>query len=341
MPNQGFPREHAASVLSPGVCSALGSGLALTYRGLCPQSRLSAPRTDHVFLRAGSCVNAFMARPLRVEFAGAFYHVTSRGNARSDIFLDERDRAAFLDVVGRVVKRMYWRCHAYCLMGNHYHLLIETREPNLARGMRHLNGIYTQRFNWRHKRTGHVFQGRYDAILVDRDSYLLELARYIVLNPVRAGFTGNPRRWKWSSYRATAGVVAIPVWLTTAEILGQFGQSVARSRRAYVEFVDQGRNSPSVWERLRQRIFLGSDDFIHCVLRNAAPDERLSEVPRLQRRLVRPLAWYQHRFRNRAAAMLEAYRSGTYTLAQIARHFGVHYSTVSRAVSRQSAVNVR
>lgn len=282
-----------------------------------------------------------MARPLRIEFSGALYHVTSRGDAREDIFRDDRDRKVLLEVLARVIERMHWRCHAYCLMGNHYHLLIETPEPNLARGMRHLNGIYTQRFNWRHLRTGHVFQGRYNAILVDRDSYLLELARYIALNPVRAGFTQTPERWVWSSYRATAGLETAPSWLTVKGVLGQFGGDFAGAQQSFADFVCQGKGLPSVWCELRQQIYLGGDQFIDRVLRTATSSDDLSEVPRMQRRLVRPLAWYQDRFDKRTMAMTEAYRSGNYTLAQIARHFGVHYSTVSRAVNGKRKMAVR
>lgn len=135
-----------------------------------------------------------MARPLRLEFPGAIYHVTSRGNARNAIFLDDEDRVLFLACLGAVVTRFGWWCHAYCLMDNHYHLLIETPEGDLSRGMRQLNGVYTQRFNRRHGRAGHVFQGRFKAIVVDRDSYLLELCRYVVLNPIRAGMVSQARR---------------------------------------------------------------------------------------------------------------------------------------------------
>ena len=127
-----------------------------------------------------------MARPLRLEFSGALYHVTSRGDRREDIYLDDADRGNYLSVLSEVCDRFNWLVHAYCLMSNHYHLLIETPDSNLAMGMRQLNGVYTQRFNRRHARVGHVFQGRYKAIIVQKDSYLLELARYIVLNPVRA-----------------------------------------------------------------------------------------------------------------------------------------------------------
>jgi REP element-mobilizing transposase RayT len=119
-----------------------------------------------------------MARPLRIEFPGAVYHITSRGNAKQTIFLENQDRHKFLEVLSTVIERCSWLCHAYCLMKNHYHLMIETPEANLSRGMRQLNGVYTQLFNQRHKRVGHLFQGRYKAILVEKDTHLLSLCRY-------------------------------------------------------------------------------------------------------------------------------------------------------------------
>jgi putative transposase len=146
-----------------------------------------------------------MSRPLRIEFPGAFYHVTSRGNARKKIFLNDIDRVSFIETLAWVVERFGWICHAYCLMDNHFHLLIETPMPNLSLGMRQLNGVYTQRFNRRHKRVGHLFQGRFKSILVEQDRYLLELCRYIVLNPVRAKMVAASEEYPWSSYRATVG----------------------------------------------------------------------------------------------------------------------------------------
>jgi len=127
-----------------------------------------------------------MARPLRIEYPGAVYHVTSRGNEKKAVFKDEQDRENFLRTLQHVNKRYNWLCHAYCLMDNHYHLLIETPDGNLALGMRQLNGVYTQLFNNRRHRTGHLFQGRYKAILIQKDTHLLEVCRYVVLNPVRA-----------------------------------------------------------------------------------------------------------------------------------------------------------
>src|SRR3990172_2619948 len=127
-----------------------------------------------------------MARPLRIEYNGAVYHVTSRGNERKNIFKDDEDRLLFLDTLKKVSEKYNWLCHAYCLMNNHYHLVIETPDGNLSRGMWQLNGVYTQRYNARHYSVGHIFQGRYKAILIQKDSHLLEVSRYVVLNPVRA-----------------------------------------------------------------------------------------------------------------------------------------------------------
>jgi putative transposase len=149
-----------------------------------------------------------MSRPLRIEFAGALYHVTSRGVRRERIFEHDADRLGFLDLLGRVAVDFNWVVHAYWLMGNHYHLLVETPDGNLGKGMRQLNGVYTQDCNRQHGRVGHLFQGRYKSILVDADSYLLELSRYVVLNPVRAGMVKSARDWPWSSYRAMVGAHA-------------------------------------------------------------------------------------------------------------------------------------
>lgn len=179
-----------------------------------------------------------MARPLRIEFPGALYHVTARGNARQDIYLAERDRLDFLRMLGDVIDRKRWICHAYCLMTNHYHALVQTPEPNLSRGMQLLNGMYGQWFNRAHGRVGHVFQGRYKGILVEQEAYLLELSRYLVLNPVRSGLTQQTGDWQWSSYRATCGEALSPPWLETGWLLRQFGNSRREAIAAYKRFVD-------------------------------------------------------------------------------------------------------
>jgi REP element-mobilizing transposase RayT len=271
-----------------------------------------------------------MARPLRIEFPGALYHVTTRGNAAADIVADDVDRAALVELIGEVVERASWLCHAYCLMDNHYHLLVETPAGNLSRGMRHLNGVHTQRFNRRHGRVGHVFQGRYKAILVERDAHLLELARYVALNPVRAHLVGRAEDWPWSSYRATAGLDGRPDWLTVDWLLAQFAPVAAEAQRAYAAFVGEA-TAERPWRRLKRQIYLGGDDFVAQTAKHAATES--AEVPRVQRAAAaKPLDDYRAGAASRRDAMADAYASGVYSMSEIARHFGVHYTTVSRAV---------
>ena len=273
-----------------------------------------------------------MARPLRLELAGALYHVTSRGDGGEDIYLSDDDRQAWLETLAQVCERFNWVCHAYCQMSNHYHLVIETPDANLSKGMRQLNGVYTQRFNRSHQRTGHVFQGRFKAILVEKDSYLLELARYVVLNPLRARMIRRLNQWAWSSYPATCGQVAKPDWLQTDFILSQFSAQRSRAIAKYSAFVHEGKGLPSVWERLQGQIYLGSEAFVEKM--QALIDQRpaLTEIPRAQRRaLTRALSEFaQQHDRNEAIAL--AYLSGQHTMAAIAAHFDVHYTTVSRLV---------
>ena len=200
-----------------------------------------------------------MARPLRLELAGALYHVTSRGDGREDIFLSDEDRIAWLEILADVCRRFNWVCHAYCQMTNHYHMVIETPDANLSKGMRQFNGVYTQRFNRTHGRVGHVFQGRFKAILVDKDSYLLELARYVVLNPLRANMVPRLEQWPWSSFPATCGQTAKPDWLQVDFVLAQFSTQRARAIEKYVAFVHEGAKLPSVWEQLQGQVYLGSE----------------------------------------------------------------------------------
>lgn len=272
-----------------------------------------------------------MTRPLRLELAGGLYHVTSRGDGRDDIYLSDADRVGWLEVLGEVCQRFNWVCHAWCQMTNHYHLLIETPEANLARGMRQLNGVYTQRFNRVHGRVGHVFQGRYKAILVERDSYLLELVRYVVLNPLRAKMVKRLETWRWSSYLATCGQAESPPWLQTDWILAQFGQRRSSAIAKYVAFVHEGARLPSVWAQLRGQIYLGSDAFVKKMQHQIEKKPGLGEIPRAQRRAIsQPLAQFEKSYA-RVEAMARAYLSGQHTMLAIAKHFGVHYSTVSRA----------
>ncbi len=279
-----------------------------------------------------------MARPLRIEFAGALYHVTSRGDGREEIYRDDDDRLIFLGVVGEVCERFNWVVHAYCLMDNHYHLLVETPDGNLSKGMRQLNGVYTQAFNRLHGRVGHVFQGRYKAILVQKETYLLELARYIVLNPVRARMVRSAKDWPWSSYRATAGQAQGASWLEIEWILSAFGRQKGQAIEGYRAFVAEGRNQPSLWEQLKNQVFLGSDAFVEKIQAGVDAGKDLSEVPAKQRRpLAKPLEHYSTTFEERDTAIAAAYASGGYSMKEIGDHFGLHYSYVSRIISRATS----
>lgn len=228
-----------------------------------------------------------MTRPLRLEFPGAVYHLTARGDRREDIFLDDADRLTFLDFLAKEVHQQHWRLYAYCLMSNHYHLLIETPEGKLVDGMRRLNGVYTQAFNRRHGRVGHVLQGRYKSILVDKEAYLLELARYIVLNPVRAGMVQRVDDWPWSSYGVTAGKREAPDWLDAEWIVKQFGTDPVAARQAYRRFVRAGADIASPWEALRGQVYLGEDKFLARMEKLAAAQDKQG-IPAIQRQPARP-----------------------------------------------------
>jgi putative transposase len=276
-----------------------------------------------------------MARPLRIEFSGAYYHVTARGDRREPIYDDDADRSAFLDVLRDVVEDFDWRRHAYCLMTNHYHLFVETAHANLAKGMRQLDGVFTQYSNRRHGRTGHLFQGRYKAILVDSGSYLQELSRYVVLNPVRAGMVVNPGDWPWSSYRATAGLDPAPEWLTTETILSTFGRTKGAAREAYRGFVSDGIGAESVWGRLRGQIYLGDDSFVERMQKQLGDARDEVQVPRLQRRTPPPtLERIREAAESRDAAIVAAHATGAYSYGEIAEFFGLHFTTVGRIVRR-------
>jgi putative transposase len=252
--------------------------------------------------------------------------VTARGNDRRAIFGAAEGRDRLLRILGVVVERYEWICHAYVVMDTHYHLLVETPLPNLSLGMRHLNGLYAQWFNRRHDGSGHVFGGRFKSIAVEREAHFLEAARYIVLNPLR---TGTPRRfadWRWSSYQATAGIRASPSFLTTAGILGAFDLDLAVAQRRYVEFVAGGIDR-SLHERLVGEVYLGDEQFVRALM----PSGQVREVPRIQWQPLRPGL---EELCSDAAGILTAYRTYGYRLREIGDHLGVHPATVSRAIAR-------
>ena len=283
-----------------------------------------------------------MSRPLRIEYAEALYHITSRGNARENIYLTDDDRLNFLKILKQVCETYNWICHAYCLMDNHYHLLIETPEGNLSRGMRQLNGVYTQTFNSSNNRVGHVFQGRFKGILVEKQSYLLELCRYIVLNPVRAKMVRDVKKWAWSSYRETAGLIEVKDPIVSIEwLLSNFAKRKKVAQYKYIKFVSEGKNIPQIWNDLKQQIFLGNESFVKDLLESKMElDKDISEIPSSQKRpQAKSLQYYEKTTQSRNEAILKAWESGGYTQKAIADNYKIHYSYVNKIIKKMKAVS--
>ena len=232
-----------------------------------------------------------MSRPLRIEFAGAYYHVTSRGNERKEIFKSRRDREKFLEYLESSTQRYGAVIHCYCLMGTHYHLLIETPHGNLSQIMRHINGAYTTYYNVKRQRAGHLFQGRYKAILVEADSYATELSRYIHLNPVRAGIVSRPEEYEWSSYKSYVGGQE-PRWLKSHFILEYFGNESAAARKQYASFVEEvlGTEYESPLNGVTASIVLGRPDFVEEIVERYIDGREIDEnLPVLRHLVHRPM----------------------------------------------------
>lgn len=292
-----------------------------------------------------------MSRPLRIEFPGALYHVTSRGDRREPIFEDDVDRQALLDTLAHALSRFDARALAYCLMGNHYHFVLHTRQANLSVLMREINGVYTQRFNRRHGKVGHLFQGRFKAILVDKDSYLAQLCPYVELNPVRAGMVAEPADWPWSSYRAHTGQATSPDWLDTAGLHGHLlqrppetAEDHAEATQRYVRLVADARKldeSRDFWgQALRQQIYLGDVDFVERMQALAKPSNAKSaDTPKAQRSLSKPLSHWLQSHPSREQALHAAHTQGGLTMTAMARELGLSVSRVSRLIGAWEATD--
>ncbi|HBZ30087.1 MAG TPA: addiction module toxin RelE [Nitrosomonas nitrosa] len=272
-----------------------------------------------------------MVRPLRLEFPGALYYVTSRGD-KYDIYLDEDDRRAWLEVLDQVCHRFKWIIFAYCQMDRDFHLLVETMDCNLAKGMRQLNGVYTQYFNLRHNKTGPLYRGRYKAILVQKKHYLLAVTRHIALLPLYRDMTTTLENWPWSSYPATIDTVKAPQWLARKKLLNKFAKKRKKAIQAYRQFIMEGKGLPSPLEQTQHQILLGDDDFVARYQQGIHSEFPLERAESSDKANILPLHSYQQRYPNKKEAMARAYLSGAYTMAQIGDHFGVNYMTVSRAV---------
>jgi REP element-mobilizing transposase RayT len=256
-----------------------------------------------------------MSRQPRIQFPGAFYHITSRGNRHADIFLDDHDYLTWQDTFGKTAERFGFLSHSFCQMPNHFHILLETPEANLSDGMQFLNSVYSQHFNKRHDRDGHMLQGRYNALLVAKDSYFAELGRYLTLNPVRAGLARHAGEWRWSSYRFTAGLAEPPAWLETELMLAHFGQNNDATRfTAFRSFVAAGMGVTNPLAKRRQR---------------------LSEQAIATRTAPKSLAEYAaHPDRDQAIANAAA--CGAFSKKEIADYFGIERKTVTRTAKDNS-----
>jgi len=284
-----------------------------------------------------------MSRPLRIEFPGAVYHVTSRGDRQEDIFRDPEDRSAFLAILGHAMERFDAQVLAYCLMDNHYHLVLHTRQANLSRLMRHVNGVYTQDFNRRRGLVGHLLQGRFKAILVDRDAYLLTLCRYVERNPVAAKMVDSPGDWEWSSYRAHVGEASPPLWLDTGGLHGYLlGHAPASARdrstagRRYAALVEKlTKEDADLWKTgLRRQIFLGDEKFAEGMrVRASSQTGRAREVPKAQRLRRRELADWIAEAGSREEGLRRAFRDGGMTMTAMATALGLSVSWVSRLIA--------
>jgi len=295
-----------------------------------------------------------MSRAWRIEYEGALYHLLSRGNEQRDIFKDERDRNIFFDTIGECSERFEIDVFAFVLMDNHYHLLVRTRHANLKKAMHWFGTTYTQRFNRRHFRNGHLFQGRYKSIIVQNDAYLLQLSYYIHRNPLRAGIVKRLADYRWSSYLAYAYGRKAPEWLSKELILSQFA-SQHRHKRYREKVQKYAKEEKRLWEDLRHGLFLGSKSFVERIRKEHLPSETEPSIPQqtqtakpsdpvsMLRTAERVLKCDVQRFveagrvfgpekEKRDLMIYLLWKTGGYNNDQIGRLFGISYSAVSHAV---------
>lgn len=282
-----------------------------------------------------------MGRPLRIEFPGATYHITSRGDRQEPIFKDDIDREALIDVMGGAMGRLDAEAFAFCLMGNHYHLVVHTRQANLSRLMRQINGQYTRAFNRRHGVTGHVFQGRFHSVLVDSDAYLVQVCRYVELNPVKAGLVLRAEQWPWSSFRTNSGQSHGFSWLATLTLHGylmgfdiQTDEHRMLASRRYAETVNFGKDIALWKDHLRAEIYLGDEAFVqHTKARATQQRLQCTEISKSHRMAPTTLATWLAPGRSKDEAYRLAYCVGGMNMAQIAREAGLSISAVSRKIA--------
>ena len=281
-----------------------------------------------------------MARPIRIQYPGALYHIMSRGNERADVFKGDKDYLDFLAIFQDVIERYNWQCFAYCLMKNHYHLLIKTNEANLSLGMRQLNGKYTQKFNINHDRIGHLFQGRFKSVLVEEENYKNQLIRYIVLNPLRGKLVGSLQDWRWSSHPEIMGDRRPSGCVDIKDVLTQFYVSdVKRAREIYREYLDSKVDNESSFDSSNTKIILGSIEFIERIKSLFKEQKEAFEILKRERMSFRPSL--SELFNGRPAGrterneiILRAHLDNGYSLSEIGRYLDLHYSSIGKIVNK-------
>ena len=278
-----------------------------------------------------------MSRPVRIEFPGAVYHVTSKGRDDHVVFKDAEDKGVFLNVVENVVDRFGWLVHSYVLMDDHYHLVVEVPAANLSKGMRQLNGVYTQHVNRRHDQEGPIFQGRFKSVLIEKRNYLLPVCRHIVTNPSRQPELGSYSSYKWSSYRALAGQVKTPGFLHQVDVLNHFGKREKDAQRKYREYVKEGANAESPLDQRSNQVLLGSPRFLN-EMQPILHGERLSKkgpkTAKRRRSLNSMFKKVDDKTRpERNKLIKKAHLDFGYTLMEIGEHLGLHYTTVSKVIN--------
>lgn len=275
-----------------------------------------------------------MARPVRIEYPGAYYYITSKGTEGNPVFKDVKDRQEFLKILQEVVARMQWDVFAYNLMPDSFQLFIKTPKPNLSKGMRQLNGVYTQRYNVKYKTDGNIFHGRFKAVLVEAEHSFNDTVLHVLHMPVLKRKSRKLEKWKWSSYQASTGVVPVPEWLNNAEVLRHFGKQTKRAQAALVKSIESTDRDFDLVKSVQGQILLGSDDFISKWKKQLASGKVMDKARQRKAKKTKPLTDFGKRFKDIRIAMVKAYETGNYTLDQIGSHFGVHYSTVSRTVKK-------
>ncbi len=279
-----------------------------------------------------------MARPLRPEYAGAVYYISSVGNRGQSVFQNSADGNAWVEVLEGVCGRFDCRCFGYCLMSDGYHLVIETPKPNLSKAIRQLNGVYTQRSNRLHDTDGHVFRGRYKSIVVQREKYLLPLMAHIFLLPLRAGFVKHPNQFKWSSCRYLYGKDKVPGYVD----LEWFSEGFSSDTGNFDEFLEEN-HSRDVVSETRKQIYLGDDNFIELVQKKTSKASKSKDIPRYQ--VTKPVSSLINGFarsgNSREEAIAKTYLTGDYTLREVADAVSVHYSVVSKIVSEYEQNSAR